>query len=57
MADEVTEQTDPVAEERRKVAEYEQQQTEACLAEIDQVLARYGRRLQISQPQITIVPQ
>jgi hypothetical protein len=53
MADE---KTDPVAEARRLVAEHEKQQTEECLAEIEQVLARYGRKLQISQPQITIVP-
>jgi hypothetical protein len=39
-----------------KVAEHERQQDEACLAEIEQVLAKYGRKLQITQPQITIVP-
>ncbi|WP_157874977.1 hypothetical protein [Streptomyces resistomycificus] len=53
MADE---KTDPVVEARRLVAEDEQRQTEACLAEIEQVLAKYGRKLQITQPQITIVP-
>lgn len=51
------EKANPVDEARRIVAEHEQQQTEACLAEIEAVLARYGRKLQISQPQITIVPQ
>ncbi|MFD5910237.1 hypothetical protein ACFWHL_16120 [Streptomyces massasporeus] len=49
-------ETDPLDEARRRIAEHEQQQTEACLAEIEQVLAKYGRKLQITQPQITIVP-
>ncbi len=46
-----------IAEARRLLAAHEQQQTQACLNEIEQVLARYGRKLQISQPQISIVPQ
>lgn len=56
MSDE-PEPTDRLDEARRTIAEHEQQQTEACLAEIEQVLARYGRKLQITQPQISIVPQ
>ncbi|MFC8986036.1 hypothetical protein [Streptomyces sp. NPDC057115] len=47
---------DPVAEARRLVAEDEQRKTQECLAEIEAVLAKYGRKLQISQPQITIIP-
>lgn len=50
-------EADPLDEARRTIAEHERQQDEACRAEIEQVLAKYGRRLQISQPQITIVPQ
>lgn len=48
---------DQLADAQRLLAEHEQQQTEACLAEIEAVLAKYGRKLQISQPQITIIPQ
>lgn len=48
---------DKLSEARRTVAEHEQQQTEACRAEIEQVLAKYGRKLVITQPQITIAPQ
>ncbi|MFD5566637.1 hypothetical protein [Streptomyces cadmiisoli] len=40
----------------RTIAEHERQQDEACRAEIEAVLAKYGRRLQITQPQIHIVP-
>jgi hypothetical protein len=47
---------DPVHEARRIVAEDEQRKTEACRAEIEQVLAKYGRKLVVTQPQITIVP-
>ncbi|MFF9118275.1 hypothetical protein ACF09Y_22195 [Streptomyces massasporeus] len=49
-------QHDPVAEARSLLAEHERQQDEACRAEIEAVLAKYGRKLQITQPQITIVP-
>jgi hypothetical protein len=45
-----------LAEARRQIAEHEQQQTEACLAEVEAVLAKYGRKLVITQPQITIAP-
>ena len=48
---------DRLAEARREIEEHERQQTEACLAEIEQVLAKYGRKLVVTQPQITIVPQ
>lgn len=47
---------DPLADARRTIEEHEQQQTEACLAELNLVLAKYGRRLEITQPQINIVP-
>lgn len=52
----IARKADDLAAARRLLAEHEQQQTEACLAEIEAVLARYGRKLQVSQPQITIVP-
>lgn len=47
---------DPLADARRLLADHEQQQTEACLAELEAVLAKYGRRLQITEPKISIVP-
>jgi hypothetical protein len=50
------EKTNPVDEARRLVAEDEQRKTDDCLAEIEQVLAKYGRKLVVTQPQITIVP-
>jgi hypothetical protein len=50
------EKASPVDEARRIIAEDEQRKTDECLAEIEQVLAKYGRKLQITQPQITIVP-
>jgi hypothetical protein len=56
VSDEIQDATDPVIKARRTVEEYEQQQTEACLAEIEQVLAKYRRKLVITQPQITIAP-
>ncbi|GGM04860.1 hypothetical protein GCM10010099_21220 [Streptomyces cinereus] len=56
MADEETD-PDQLAAARKLIDEHDQQQTEACLAEIEQVLAKYGRRFQITQPQITIVPK
>jgi predicted anti-sigma-YlaC factor YlaD len=45
-----------LAEARRILAEEQRQQDEACRAEIEQVLAKYGRKLVVTQPQITIVP-
>ncbi|GAB2718202.1 hypothetical protein GCM10027072_08750 [Streptomyces bullii] len=45
-----------LAEARRLLADEQQRQDEACRAEIEAVLAKYERRLQTSQPQITIVP-
>ncbi|MFJ7176421.1 hypothetical protein ACIQXA_08435 [Streptomyces massasporeus] len=41
---------------RRAIEEHERQQDEACRAEIEQVLAKYGRKLVVTQPQIAIVP-
>lgn len=49
-------QADPLVEARSLLAEHERQQDEACRAELEAVLAKYGRKLQITQPQITIVP-
>jgi len=46
-----------LAEARRLLADEQRQQDEACRAEIEAVLAKYGRRLQVTQPQISIVPQ
>ncbi|MFH9574203.1 hypothetical protein ACH4MG_27145 [Streptomyces sp. NPDC017454] len=54
MADE---KPDPIVEARRLVEEDEQRKTDACLAEIEAVLTKYDRKLQITQPQITIAPQ
>lgn len=47
---------DPLNEARRLIAEHEQQRMQACAAEIEQVLAKYGMRLDVAQPQIAIVP-
>lgn len=47
---------DQLTAARRLLAEDQQQRAEACNAEIEEVLARHGMRLQITQPQITIVP-
>lgn len=49
-------QEDPLIEARRLLAEDQQQRAEACAAEIETALAKHGMRLQISQPQISIVP-
>jgi hypothetical protein len=49
-------ETDPLADARLLLAEHERQQDEACRTEIEQVLAKYGRKLVVTQPQITIVP-
>lgn len=45
-----------LAEARRLLAEEQRQQDEACRAEIEAVLAKYGRKLVVTQPQITIAP-
>lgn len=50
------EKSNPVDEARRIVAEDEQRKTEECRAELEAVLARYDRKLVVTQPQITIVP-
>jgi hypothetical protein len=47
---------DPLDDARRLLAEDQQRRLEACQAEIEQVLAKHGMRLQITQPQISIVP-
>jgi hypothetical protein len=47
---------DRLDEARRIVAEDEQRKTEDCRAEIEAVLEKYGRKLVVTQPQITIVP-
>jgi hypothetical protein len=56
VSDKIQDATDPVVKARRLVAEDEQRKTEECLAEIEQVLAKYDRKLVITQPQITIAP-
>ena len=48
---------DPLDEARRTIAEHEREQDAACRAELEAVLAKYGRKLVVTQPQITIVPQ
>ncbi|MGW2895846.1 hypothetical protein ACWDAO_14795 [Streptomyces sp. NPDC001212] len=45
-----------MAEARRLVAEDEQQRMQACAAEVEQVLAKYGMRLDVTPAQITLVP-
>ncbi|MET9813159.1 hypothetical protein [Streptomyces sp. NPDC006355] len=47
---------DPLDEARSLLVEHERQQDEACRAELEAVLAKYGRKLVVTQPQITIVP-
>lgn len=49
-------ESDPLAEARRLVAEDEQQRMQACAAEVEQVLAKYGMRLDVTPAQITLVP-
>ena len=48
--------SDPLAEARRVVAADEQARMQACAEEIQAVLAKHGMRLDVSQPQITSVP-
>jgi hypothetical protein len=47
---------DSLAEARRLLAEEAEARMRACAAEIEQVLAKYGCRLDVTQPQISIVP-
>ncbi|GAA2929947.1 hypothetical protein [Streptomyces enissocaesilis] len=47
---------DPVAEARRLIALDEQARMQACAAEIEQVLARHGMRLDVTPAQISIAP-
>ena len=49
-------QVDPVARARQLLAEYQAAQAAACQAEIQAVLDRYGMRLEISTPAVSIVP-
>ncbi len=50
------EQADPLAEARRLLAEDAEARMCACSEEIRAVLAKYGMRLEVAQPQISIVP-
>ena len=47
---------DPLAQARSLLAAEEQQRMQQCAGEIEQVLARYGMRLDVTPAQITIVP-
>lgn len=47
---------DPIATARRVIAEDERARVEACAAEIEQVLARHGMRLEVSPAHIVISP-
>lgn len=47
---------DPLADARRVLAEHEQARVQACASEIEAVLAKYGMSLDVTQPQITLVP-
>jgi hypothetical protein len=50
------EEVDPIAAAHALIANELQQRKERCVAEIEQVLAKYGMRLHVPMPQITIVP-
>ena len=52
----IARQEDEIAEARRLLAEDQERRMQACNAEIEQVLAKHGMRLQISQPTVAIVP-
>lgn len=41
---------------RALIAEEEQHRMQACAAEIQQVLAKYGMRMDVTQPQIVLAP-
>lgn len=41
---------------RALLAEEEQQRMQACAAEIQEVLAKYGMQIQVSEPQIVLAP-
>ncbi|MFF3891793.1 hypothetical protein ACFYY3_01035 [Streptomyces sp. NPDC001812] len=47
---------DPLAEARRLIAEHEQARIQACAAEIEQVLTKYGMLLDVTPAQISIRP-
>jgi hypothetical protein len=47
---------DPLDAARQLLAEDQQRRLDACHAEIQEVLAKHGMRLQITQPVVGIVP-
>ncbi|WP_328757471.1 hypothetical protein [Streptomyces sp. NBC_00271] len=47
---------DPLAAARALIAHEQQARMEACAAELQQVLEKHGMRLDVAQPQISIVP-
>jgi hypothetical protein len=49
-------QIDPVTHARQLLADHQAAQANACQAEIQAVLDRYNMRLEVSTPQIAIVP-
>ncbi|MEU2924206.1 hypothetical protein ABZ636_03965 [Streptomyces sp. NPDC007251] len=51
-----SEQSDPLAEARALIAKDSQERMQACAAEIEEVLARHGMRLDVTPAQIAIVP-
>lgn len=48
---------DPLAAAQALLAEHEQQRMQACSEELQAVLAKHGMRLDVTPPQIAIVPQ
>jgi hypothetical protein len=49
-------QVDPIAEARALIAKDSQERMTACAAEIEQVLAKHGMRLETAPVQIVLVP-
>lgn len=47
---------DPLADARALLAADEQARMQACAAELEQVLAKHGMRLEVTPAQINIVP-
>lgn len=41
---------------RALIAEEEQRRMQACAAELQQVLAKYGMRMDVTEPQIVLAP-
>jgi hypothetical protein len=50
------EQPDPLAEARALIAKDSQERMERCAEEIHAVLDKYGMRLDVAPPQISIIP-